>query len=188
MNQPETGAGRDDANGQDELGGRWTLDPEATSASFDTKAMWILKVHGTIRATEGSAQIDADGQIRAGHVVFDASSIDTGQAKRDTHLRTDDFFSADQFGAIAFDVTGAQQVDGQVGDGTVELHGTLTIRDQTRPLDVRAEVHRDGDKATVTTAFDIDRRDWGLTWAKMGASTVNHVTVQARFSHDDAGA
>jgi polyisoprenoid-binding protein YceI len=64
----------------------------------------------------------------------------------------------------------------------VELVGTLTIRGTTRPITLLAEVSSTDDSATVATEFDIDRSEWGLRWAKMGAGLRNHVVINARFT------
>jgi len=166
-------------------GGRvWHLDALATSVTFDTKAMWLFKVHGTIPALEGSAVVGEGAQGAEGRLVLDATRIDTGTAKRDAHLQTADFFDTENHPTAVFVATSAAPMGGQVDQGTVEIQGKLTIADKTRPLTIRAEVRRDGDVAIVTSTFTLDRRDWGLTWAKMGAGVVNNVRVEARFTRD----
>jgi polyisoprenoid-binding protein YceI len=165
----------------DSAAGTWLLDPVGSSVSFDTKAMWLIKVHGTIPAVEGSAAISEDGQLVEGRLVLDATHVDTGTAKRDAHLRTKDFFDTETHPSVVFIATNATPVGGHVDQGTVDVDGKLTIGDQTRPITIRGEVKRDGDVATVTASFSLDRRDWGLTWAKMGAGVLNDVRVDARF-------
>jgi hypothetical protein len=59
------------------VSGDWALDPSKTTVEFHTKAMWVMKVSGTAKATGGGAHIDADGTI-TGSLVIDAASIDTG--------------------------------------------------------------------------------------------------------------
>jgi polyisoprenoid-binding protein YceI len=138
--------------------------------------MWVLKVKGTLRATNGGGSVAADGTV-SGTIVFDAASIDTKNKRRDTHLRTDEFFDADTYPTMTFTATGARPE----GAGRVRVDGQLTIRDQTRPLSVLAEVSARGTTATASAEFDLDRSDWGVTWSKMGASVGNHVVVNAQF-------
>jgi polyisoprenoid-binding protein YceI len=161
------------------LAGTWTLDPGGSSIAFRTKAMWILPVKGTLRVIEGAGTVAADGSV-GGTLVIDAASIDTGNAKRDTHLRTGDFFAVVEYPTITFAATGARPE----GDGRVRLEGMLTIRGQTRPLTVLAEVSVNEAVATATAEVDLDRSEWGLTWAKMGASVANRVAVHAQFRKD----
>lgn len=157
--------------------GSWTLVPEETSIVFRTKAMWVLGVKGTARALEGRGAVAPDGQV-TGALVVDASSFDTGNKKRDAHLRTADFFETDQYPTIDFSLTNARPREA----GAVELTGDLTIHGQTRPIMLPAQVEAAGDSATVVAHTDLDRSDWGVTWAKMGARLGTHLEIKARFS------
>jgi polyisoprenoid-binding protein YceI len=159
--------------------GSWSLDPGHTSVVFLTRAMWVLNVRGAFKAIEGSATVGADGSV-SGSIVLDASSVDTKKKKRDDHLRTADFFEVDAHPTIVFSVANAQPK----GVGQVELAGSLTIHGTTRPVTVVADVRLTDGVATVSAELDIDRSEWGLTWAKMGAALKNHVLINARFTKD----
>lgn len=159
-----------------ELAGAWTLDPARTSVTIHTKAMWLLPVKGTARALEGGGTVAADGSV-TGTLVIDAASIDTHNKKRDAHLRTADFFEVANHPTITFTATGARPSS----SGKVALDGTLTMHGQTRPLTLLAEVAVTGDSVTVTADADIDRNDWGVSWAKMGAGLKNQVAISAHF-------
>ena len=121
--------------------------------------------------------MEPDGTV-SGSVVFDAASIDTKNKKRDKHLRTADFFEVETYPTFTFALTSARPVS----NGQLELSGTLTIRDQSRPLTLTADVQSTETSVTISTEFDIDRSEWGLTWAKMGAGVANHVVIQAQFT------
>jgi polyisoprenoid-binding protein YceI len=157
--------------------GSWTLDPSQTSVEFHTKAMWVVNVKGTFKAIEGGGTVGADGGV-TGSIVLDAASVDTRKKKRDDHLRTADFFEVNSFPTITVTVTGAHPKEA----GKVDLTGTLTIHGTTRPLALRADVSVTEVSATVSTEVDIDRSEWGITWAKMGAGLKNHVVINARFT------
>lgn len=158
------------------LAGTWTLDPARTTVTFHTKAMWVLKVKGTVRATEGSGTVGADGTV-GGTLVLDAASVDTGNKKRDDHLRTAEFFDVATYPTMTFTVSGATpQASGQV-----QVDGELTIHGQTHPLTLLADVDAAATTATVRAETDIDRSEWGVSWAKMGAGLANHVVVEASF-------
>ncbi len=158
----------------DPLTGSWTVDPEKSSITFTTRAMWVVKVTGTLRATEGTGTVDTDGNVR-GTLVFDAATVDTKNTKRDAHLRTADFFDVANHPVITFTVTGGHPA----GPGQIQIEGTLAMHGITRDITALTTVVVDGDSATATTELDIDRSEWGLGWAKMGAGLANHVVVRA---------
>jgi polyisoprenoid-binding protein YceI len=159
--------------------GTWTLDPARTSIEFHTKAMWFLTVVGTAKATEGSGAVASDGTI-SGTLVVDAGSIDTKNKKRDTHLRTEDFFEVVKYPTVTFTVASGRLT----APGRVELVGDLTLHGQSRSLTLTGQVEVVGTSATVTTEVEIDRSQFGLTWTKMGAGLHNRVVISARFDKD----
>lgn len=160
-----------------DLTGAWTLDPSRTTVQFQTKAMWILNVNGTLHATEGSGTVHGDGRV-TGHLVIDANSIDTKNKKRDEHLRSADFFDVQEYPSVVFDVTEVHL--GGPGKGTVE--GNLAIRGVSRPIafDTALRTEHDG-AGTLDAHTEIDRSEWGLSWAKMGAGLHNRVAINATF-------
>ena len=156
--------------------GNWELDRERTSIEFHTKALWVFPAKGTFRALEGTGTVTADGGI-SGALVIDAASIDTKNKKRDTHLRTADFFEVEKFPTITYDVTSGRLVS----PGTIELDGTLTVHGESRPLAVSANVGDSAGSVTVTAEVDIDRSAWGLTLTPFGAGLKNKVVMSAQF-------
>ena len=156
--------------------GNWVLDRERTSIEFHTKALWVFPAKGTFRALEGTGTVTADGGI-SGALVIDAASIDTKNKKRDTHLRTADFFEVETFPTITYDVTSGRLVS----PGTIELDGTLTVHGESRPLAVSANVGDSAGSVTVTAEVDIDRSAWGLTLTPFGAGLKNKVVMSAQF-------
>jgi polyisoprenoid-binding protein YceI len=164
--------------GAPDYAGTWNLDVAQTSIEFHTKAMWIFNVKGTVKALRGTATVDADGSVH-GSLVIDPTSITTGNKKRDAHLQTADFFETATHPTIDFEVTGGRLLD----SGQGEVSGQLTIHGQSRPVTVVGDLERDETSATLNAEVDdLDRKDWGLSWAKMGAGTHNRVVISARFS------
>ena len=102
----------------------------------------------------------------AGRLRIKAASIDTGDAKRDGHLRSPDFLDADKYPEIRFRSTKIERT----GDNDWLARGDLRIRDMTKPVEVKVETlgvvedpyvkQRVGFDATAR----FDRRDWGLVW------------------------
>lgn len=159
--------------------GQWQLDPTGTTIELRTKAMWgLAKVRGRFNAVEGSGVVGEDGTV-SGTIVFDAKSIDTKNNKRDTHLRSGDFFEVDKYPTFTYSAAGATRTD----DGKLKVTGSLTIRDQSRPLELLVTVTQPAPgRATLTAEAQIDRRQWGMTWAKMGAGVINQIVVVAQFT------
>jgi polyisoprenoid-binding protein YceI len=157
--------------------GSWVLEPSRTSIVFRTKAMWVFPVKGTANAAEGAGTVGDDGSL-TGTLVIDAASIDTHNKKRDTHLRTADFFEVQTFPTLVFEVTGGRPV----ASGKIELTGTFTVHGQAKPLTVLADVSAAEGAVTVSTEVDIDRSDWGLSLVPFGAGLKNHVVITARFT------
>lgn len=158
--------------------GTWSLDPARTTVTFRTKAMWMLPVKGTIRALEGGGTVGPDGSIE-GRLVLDVTSLSTGMGMRDKHLMSADFFDAAANPTIEFDLTGVRPAEG----GRLVLDGTLLVHGERRPVSVDADVAVHGDSVTVTgRVADLDRREWNLRWAKMGAGVHNTVEVSAVFA------
>jgi polyisoprenoid-binding protein YceI len=158
--------------------GTWNLDVAQTSIEFHTKAMWILNVKGTAKALSGTGTVGADGSVQ-GTLVIDATSIDTKNKKRDAHLQTDDFFDTAKYPTIDFAATSGRLLE----SGQGEVSGLLTIRGQTRPVVVVGDLEHDDTSATLRAQLDdLDRKEWGLLWAKMGAGTHNRIVVKARFT------
>jgi polyisoprenoid-binding protein YceI len=159
-----------------ELTGTWRLDPDRTSVVFHTKALWLVPVKGTFTATGGEVTVEADGTFN-GQLVLDSASVDTRNKKRDTHLRTADFFDVENHPTLTFTVNG-----GRVDSHELPVNGTLEIHGQSRPLTVPTKVIPDGDGADLVADVTIDRTDWGLTWAKMGAGVKTRIAISARFA------
>ena len=163
----------------DDLGdfvGKWLLDPDRTTIVFHTKAMWVFPAKGTAKAIEGVGTVGTDGGL-SGTLVIDAASIDTKNKKRDAHLRTADFFEIEKFPTITFEATSGRLA----GSGKLELDGTLTVHDQTRPLAVMADFRVAADVATVSTQVAIDRSEWGLSLTPFGAGLKNRIMISANF-------
>jgi polyisoprenoid-binding protein YceI len=158
--------------------GNWRLDPASTTIELRTKSMWgLARVKGRFNALEGSGVVGDDSTV-SGTLVFDAKSIDTRNKRRDSHLRSDDFFEVEKYPTFTYTASGASPTD----DGRLKVTGSLTIKDQSRPLDVFVTASQPApDRAILTAEVEIDRRQWGMTWAKMGAGVINQVVIAAHF-------
>jgi polyisoprenoid-binding protein YceI len=143
----------------------WTLDPAHTQVGFEVKHMMFAKVRGRFTEVEGTLQIGSPDEESTASVVIRAGSIDTGQAQRDEHLRSPDFFDVERFAQLTFEGVGQRRFD-----GALVLAGDLTIRDVARRVELEVEESGRGidpwgnERIGFTATATIDRRDYGLTW------------------------
>ena len=159
--------------------GTWQLDPKHTTVEFHTTAMWgLAKVTGTVRAVQGSGLVGDDGGV-SGDLVLDATSIDTKIKRRDKHLRGRDFLDVGTYPTFTFTVSDATAPS---HEGTVEIKGSLRIKDQSHPVELVATLTTPSvERITLSGELAVDRRQWGVSRAPMGAGLVNRVTVVAQF-------
>jgi len=150
-----------------ELTGSYTLDPAHTRIGFVARHAMVTKVRGAFNEFEGTATLDgANPANSSAQVTISTASIDTRNAQRDGHLRSNDFLAMDEYPQITFVSTGARQVD----DSTFELTGDLTIKGVTNPITIPFSFEgaakdpfgnlRVGFEGAVT----INRKDYGITW------------------------
>jgi len=144
----------------------WTIDPAHTQAEFSAKHMMITTVRGHFAGATGTIEFDeADPTNSSVEATLDASTIDTGQAQRDGHLRSPDFLDVERFPVITFRSTRIEKA----GDG-FKVTGDLTIRDVTRSVVLDAEFlgvvrsMQGGRHAGFTARTKLDRESFGLTW------------------------
>jgi polyisoprenoid-binding protein YceI len=143
--------------------GSYVIDPTHSRIGFSARHAVITKVRGAFNAFEGKGSVN-DGQANL-EVTINTDSIDTRQADRDAHLKSEDFFNAAAFPHIKFVSTSVKQV----GEGFV-VDGNLTIKDVTKPLSIQfaytgAATDPFGNKRVgLEGEAEINRPDFGLTW------------------------
>ncbi len=145
----------------------WYVDPAHTQATFSVKHMMVSTVRGRLGMIRGKITLDPQTPERAAfEIAADVSGIDTGQEKRDAHLRSADFFDAEQHPEIRF----ASAAVFPKGDNRFTVSGDLTIRGTTRPVTWDVELEgigtdqKGGQHLGATAITTIDRRDFGLVW------------------------
>jgi polyisoprenoid-binding protein YceI len=144
--------------------GTWHVDQSASDLGFKSRGMFgLVPVRGTFRAYDGALEVDAAGA--RGELRIQAATLDTGNEKRDAHLRSADFFDVDVHPTVTFTLVGL----GTSPDGTLTLTGVLRIRDHELP--VEAPVQRtqlpDG-RVRLHTSISVDRAAAGVGWSRMG--------------------
>jgi len=150
-----------------ELTGTYTLDPAHTRIGFVARHAMVTKVRGSFDEFAGTAVLDGANPANSRvEVSIEAASIDTRNAQRDEHLRSNDFLAMQEYPKITFASTGVRQA----GESTFEVTGDLTIKGVTNEITIPFEFEgsakdpfgnqRVGFEGSVT----INRRDYGVTW------------------------
>jgi len=145
--------------------GTWAVDATHTEAAFTVRHAGISKVRGSVAVTDGTVTVGDDLASTSVSVTLDPSTVSTGDANRDGHLKSGDFFDVEKFGQWTFVSTEVREA----GKNYV-VAGDLTIHGVTQPVELETEFNgtavdpfgnqRAGFEASVT----ISRKDFGLTW------------------------
>ena len=138
---------------------RYVISPEKSQFQFRAYSVFA-KPLGTFRRFSGEILTDADnvGASRV-HFVIEADSIDTDNAKRDRHLRSEDFLFAERYPAITFTSTAIMQ------DAAVyQVQGDLQIRGVTRRTTIPVTVEVGQDSLVVRGETQLNRKDFGITY------------------------
>ena len=151
----------------DELSGTFTIDVAHTRIGFAARHAMVTKVRGAFNEFEGYVVVDgADLAASRAALTIEAASIDTRNADRDGHLRSNDFLGMEEFPQIAFVSTGVRRT----GATSLDLTGDLTIKGVTNSVTVPFDFEggatdpfgnqRIGFEGSVS----ISRKDYGITW------------------------
>ena len=146
--------------------GTWNLDPTHTHIGFTVRHMMVAKVRGSFKDFSAEITVGENPLESTLSAVVQMASIDTGNGDRDGHLRTNDFFSIDEFPTMTLVSTGF--VDN--GDGNYTLNADLTIKGVTQPVAFDLEFAGTGQdpwgntKAGFSASATINRKDFGIEW------------------------
>ena len=145
--------------------GVWNIDTSHTTVNFSVRHMMVSKVRGKFATFGGTIVIAEDPTASTLEASVDMASVDTGDAGRDEHLRTSDFFDIQTHPTMTFKSTSIT-----ASGGDYELTGDLTIRGVTKPVTFELELGGVGTdpwgntRAGFTATTTINRKDWGLEY------------------------
>ena len=146
---------------------KWQIDPSHTSIGAKVKHMMVSTVRGSFAGATGTIEYNPAAPERGSvELRIPAASIDTGDEKRDGHLRSADFLDAEKYPEILFKSTAVTAS----GKDTFVVSGDLTIRGITKPATVNVELAgvtadpRSGQRAAFDATASFDRTQWGLVW------------------------
>lgn len=146
---------------------KWAVDPTHSEIGFKVKHMMFTNVSGKFGTFTAEAVTEGDSFDNAKFSFSgDIDSVTTGNADRDGHLLSPDFFDAAQHPKLTFESTAFNKKN----EGEYTLEGNLTLHGTTHPVTLDAEFGGTAKdpwgnvKAGFTITGKLNRKDWGLTW------------------------
>jgi len=145
----------------------YKIDPLHSEIKFRVKHLMISNVTGEFKTFDATVTAEA-ADFSDASISFEAdiNSISTNNEQRDGHLKSDDFFNAEQFPKMTFVSTSVEKT----GDDELLVHGNLTIRDVTKPVTLKAEIggtmvdFYGQTKVGFDVSGTIQRKDFNLSW------------------------
>jgi polyisoprenoid-binding protein YceI len=159
-------------------GTRWRLDPSGSSAEFRVPNVWGLgSVRGRFQRLDGWLEVDDDRGWRM-ELTLDAASLDTGNRRRDRHLRSADFFDVEHHPEVRFR---SRSVNHR-GGGRLHVEGELESAGERARLQAEVTVeHADG-RLDLDASATVDQRQLGMTFSPLGViGTPTALSVHARL-------
>jgi polyisoprenoid-binding protein YceI len=145
--------------------GTWAIDASHTEAAFTVRHAGISKVRGTVAVTGGTVTVGDDLAVSSVTATLDPSTISTGDAGRDGHIKSADFFDVETFGEWTFASTSV------VADGEdYVVTGDLTIHGVTKSVELATEFGGSATdpfgnvRAGFSASTTISRKEFGITW------------------------
>jgi polyisoprenoid-binding protein YceI len=150
-----------------DLTGTYTIDSTHSRIGFVARHAMVTKVRGSFNEFTGAAQIDGDTPEKSSATVtIKTHSIDTRNADRDGHLRSNDFLQMDEYPEITFVSTDVKQT----GDDSFDVTGDLVIKGVTKSITIPFSYEGTAQDPFGNTrvGFEgstvINRKDFGITW------------------------
>ena len=146
----------------------WKLDPAHSSAEFKVKHMMISNVKGTFSGLSGTlTEHTVDSTLSTVEASVDISTVNTGDAQRDGHLKSADFFDVEKYPTMTFKSTNVERK----ADDEYRVTGDLTIHGVTKPVIFAVEGPTAPGKDPwgntrigLSATTKINRKDFGLAW------------------------
>lgn len=149
------------------LTGTYTIDPAHSRLGFVARHAMVAKVRGAFDTFEGTATIGADGLADTAITVsIDTASINTANAQRDEHLRSNDFLEPTTYPKLTFVSTSVAVT----GEDALDVTGDLTIKDVTKSVTIPFEFNGTAvdpfgnARAGFEGRLEINRKDYNVTW------------------------
>ena len=166
--------------------GTFAIDPAHSRVEFAVKHLGIATVKGSFAEFEGTLELTDDLTEAKAYGSVDVSSVDTKESQRDDHLRSPDFFDAEQFPKLTFRSTEIRSLDPE----TLEIDGELTLHGVTREITLSAELQGTetdpwgNERVGLEARGQISRGDFGMTFNQVLGSGNVLVSDKVKLSFD----
>jgi polyisoprenoid-binding protein YceI len=158
--------------------GTWRLDPARSSVEFHVPHFWgLMTVKGHFDRYEGMLNLQSEPAVQ---LTIEADSLDTGNRKRDQHLRSTDFFDVEREPQVRF------ASDSVVLDGDkLKVGGRLHAAGKSIPLELDATLERVDDDLQIEAVTHAAHRELGMTWSPLGMTRpVSQLIVKGRLHRE----
>ncbi len=156
---------------QDQIEGEWSIITEESVFEFKIPVLLVVSASGTFSDVSGT--LDIKGELTGIEVTLtvDPASVETGNDKRDKHLRSEVFFHVDRYPKITFI---GNKIIPQPVDNEFTVEGNLTIKDVTREIVVPVHYHGMTDEGNIkfTGSKNINRREFNIDYTGRGLGDV----------------
>jgi polyisoprenoid-binding protein YceI len=143
------------------ISGIWQLDPRRSNVEFRAAHFWgLMTVKGHFDGCHGRLDLSASPAIE---LTIDAASLQTGNGKRDRHLRSADFFDIDNHPQVHF----LSESVAPQGD-TLKVHGSLSAAGRAIPIELDAQVRQLGSDLEIEASTTAPHRELGMTYSPLG--------------------
>ena len=147
----------------------YQVDPVHSQVEFTVDHLVVFKVSGSFNEYQGEVVADPETRsLKSATAKIKVASIDTREPKRDNHLRSADFFDAENYPDMIFV---SKKIEGQGSD--IVVFGDLTIRGTTKEVMLKGSYRGENTDpwGNVRSGFSastvINRHDFGLSWNKV---------------------
>jgi polyisoprenoid-binding protein YceI len=160
--------------------GPWVLDPDQSSVTFAVKHFWgLITVRGRFHGVSGHGDVSQSGAVNAS-IRIDAASLDTGNRRRDDHLRSADFFDTDTHPSVEITTT---RVEPPTSSESWSVAADLTAAGHTEPVELDLALEDANEQSVrVRGKLVTDRTRFSMTWSPLRmASSIAELDVDLRF-------
>jgi polyisoprenoid-binding protein YceI len=158
---------------EDDINGKWIINPEDSEIKFNIQAMMLFNVEGIFTIESGSIIIKDRLLSAEVDLRIDVATVNTGNKKRDEHLKQEEFFHVDKYPYITFS---SKKITRQTGD-TYSVEGDLTIKDVTKEIVVAVQYKGLNEKGQIMFSGNknINRRDYNIYYSGRGVNDTAEV-------------
>jgi polyisoprenoid-binding protein YceI len=146
--------------------GTWNVDPSHSTIGFAVKHMGIATVRGEFDEFAGTVEVGEDPASARAFGTVQTTSVNTNEEQRDGHLRSPDFFDAEQFPELTYESTRIESLD----EETFRITGNLTIHGETREVTLHAAVQGTdvdpwgNERVGLEVTGELSRGEYGMTF------------------------